>query len=472
MKNHVKLLSFLFVLTALFACTKEDPKPDPDPDPDPKQELVELTGNLTTRTLTADKQYLLKGQVFVRDGQVLTVEPGTIIYGDKATRATLIIDKGGRMIAEGTVDKPIVMTSAQPVGVRDRGDWGGLVILGRANVNQPNPAIEGITPEVNFGTLGSSQFDEESSGIFKYFRVEFGGIELTPNNETNSITMGGVGRGTIMEYAMVSFGGDDGFEWFGGCNNGKYLISLAMWDDDMDCDFGWSGNVQYGLVVRYPGFADQSQSNAFECDNGPNDNDVEPYTTGTFSNITVFGPIKEGDRVGNNNYYAAMDLRRRTAISITNSVLTGFPTGLRMNQPSVVGQYESGRGVLFNNVLLAPRTIFAAGSGVEVSSVQALWEANNEVQGGAASISQYQALGLNPDLFYGTNLPDAYPSNPNFAVSSGSLLTGASFDNPKFNEPNRAGFFDTNVSFRGGFGSTDWTDQWTEFNPILKDYSK
>jgi hypothetical protein len=472
MKNHLKLLSFLFVVTAIFACTKEDPKPDPDPDPDPKEELVELVGDLTTRTLTADKQYLLKGQVFVREGQVLTVEPGTVIFADKATRATLVIDRGGRMIAEGTVDKPIVMTSAQPVGVRDRGDWGGLVILGRANVNQPNPAIEGITPEVNFGTTGSSQFDEESSGIFKYIRVEFGGIELTPNNETNSITMGGVGRGTTMEYAMVSFGGDDGFEWFGGSINGKYLISLASWDDDYDCDFGWSGNVQYGVVVRYPGFADQSQSNAFECDNGPNDNDVEPYTTGTFSNITVFGPIKEGDRVGNNNYYSAMDLRRRTAISITNSVFTGFPNGLRMNQPSVVGQYESGRGVLFNNVLLAPRTAFAAGSGVEVSSVQALWEANNEVQGGAASISQYQALGLNPDLFYGTNLPDAYPSNPNFAVSSGSLLTGASFDNPKFNEPNRAGFFDTNVSFRGGFGSTDWTDGWAEFNPVLKDYSK
>jgi hypothetical protein len=470
MKNQLKLLSFLFVLTALFACTKEDPKPDPDPDP--KEELVELTGNLTTRTLTADKQYILKGQVFVREGQVLTVEPGTVIFGDKATRATLVIDRGGRMIAEGTIDKPIVMTSAQPVGVRDRGDWGGLVILGRANVNQPNPAIEGITPEVNFGTTGSSQFDEESSGIFKYIRVEFAGIELTPNNETNSITMGGVGRGTTMEYAMVSFGGDDGFEWFGGTINGRYLISLASWDDDYDCDFGWSGNVQYGVVVRYPGFADQSQSNAFECDNGPNDNDVEPYTTGTFSNITVLGPIKEGDRVGNNNYYSAMDLRRRTAISITNSVFTGFPNGLRMNQPSVVGQYESGRGVLFNNILLAPRTAFAAGSGVEVSSVQALWEANNEVQGGAASIAQYQALGLNPDLFYGTNLPDTYPSNPNFAVSSGSLLTGASFDNPKFNEPNRAGFFDTNVSFRGGFGSVDWTDQWTEFNPVLKDYSK
>jgi len=276
---------------------------DPDFDPDPNgNEFFELTGDLPSQTLTADTKYLLKGQVFVRDGETLEIEPGAVIFGDKATRATLIIDVGGTIIADGTREEPIVFTSAQPAGVRDRGDWGGLVILGRANVNQPNPAIEGVTPSVHFGSHGSDQFDDESSGILRFVRVEFGGIELSPNNETNSITMGGVGRGTIMEYNMVSYGGDDGFEWFGGTVDGKYFISHAMWDDDFDCDYGWSGNVQYGLVIRYPGFADQSVSNGIECDNGPNDTDVEPYTSGTFSNLTIIGPIKEGSSVGNGNY--------------------------------------------------------------------------------------------------------------------------------------------------------------------------
>src|SRR5690606_4542695 len=184
---------------------------------------IELTGNLTTQTLSKDNKYLLKGQVFVRDGQTVTIQPGTVIFGDKATRATLVVDRGGKIIANGTQSEPIVMTSSQPAGIRDRGDWGGLVILGKANVNQPNPAIEGITPEVNFGTTQSNEFDDDNSGVYKYLRVEFAGIELTPNNETNSITMGGVGRGTEMEYLMVSYGGDDGFEWFGGTVNGKYL---------------------------------------------------------------------------------------------------------------------------------------------------------------------------------------------------------------------------------------------------------
>ena len=440
-------------------------------------ELVELTGDLDNMTLTADKKYLLKNQVFVREGKTLTIQPGTIILGDKRTRGTLVIDKGGKMMAEGTASNPIVFTSNQEAGVRDRGDWGGIVILGRANVNQNNPAIEGITPEVNFGTTNSTTHDNESSGVLRYVRVEFGGIELTPNNETNSITMGGVGRGTVMEYNMVSFGGDDGFEWFGGTVDGKYFISHAMWDDDFDCDYGWSGNVQFGLIIRYPGFADQSESNAFECDNGPNDNDVQPYTTGTFSNVTVFGPIRVGSSVSNNNFAHAMDLRRRTAVSITNSVFAGYPRGLRMNQPSVYENYTAkGIGVLTNNIMVAPNAAnkYRAGSGVDVADVQAYWEASNTTMDGPQNegeLSIYQALGLNASLFYGPGqLASAYPSNPNFSVTSGTLTTGADFSNAKFSESNRSNFFDTSVQFIGGFGSENWTAGWAEFDPVDKVY--
>ena len=462
------------VAIGLSSCKKDDDDNGGDGN---TGDLIELTGDLDDMTLTNDEQYVLKGQVFVRDGKTLTIEPGTVIFGDKRTRGTLVIDKGGKIMAEGTASQPIVFTSNQEVGVRDRGDWGGLVILGNANTNQNNPAIEGITPEVNFGTTNSTANDNESSGVLKYVRVEFGGIELTPNNETNSITMGGVGRGTIMEYNMVSFGGDDGFEWFGGTVDGKYFISHAMWDDDFDCDYGWSGNVQYGLVVRYPGYADQSESNAFECDNGPNDNDVEPYTTGTFSNVTVFGPIRTGNRVSNNNFAHAIDFRRRTAISIFNSVFTGFPRGLRMNQPSVYENYTvKNIGVLENNIMVAPNADnkFRAGTGVDVANVQSYWENANTVMTGpqdASELSIYANLGLDANLFYGpTQLASDYPSNPNFAVSSGSLTNGADFSNPKFNEANRSGFFDTGINFVGGFGSENWTAGWAEFDPVNKEY--
>ena len=470
----MKFSKSLFFMIAAFAissifvsCSKDD-----DDDDDNTSTFVELTGALSTQTLTSDKKYLLKGQVFVREGQVLTIQPGTVVFGDKATRGTLIIDKGGRLIADGTRNNPIVFTSSLAPGIRDRGDWGGLVILGRANVNQVNPAIEGITPETNFGTTGSSEFDNDNSGILRYVRVEFAGIELTPNNETNSITMGGVGRGTTMEYCQVSFGGDDGFEWFGGTVNGKYMISSATWDDDFDVDFGYSGNVQFGLVVRYPGFADQSQSNGFECDNGPNDNDVQPYTTGTFSNITVLGPIVNGTTISNANYAHAIDLRRRTAVTIANSFFAGFPRGLRMNQPSVVGQYQNNVGSLINNVMWSPTSAntYLVGSGVNTSDVEALWTAANTTQVAPFSAEGYNAYGIRTDLLYGSRLPDQYASNPNFSLTAGGTLsTGASFSNPKFSEPNRSGFFQS-VNFIGGFGTEDWTDGWAEFNPVTKVY--
>lgn len=442
---------------------------------DDSTDLIILEGNLPTQVLTANNKYLLRGQVFVREGQTLTIEPGTVIFGDKRTRATLIIDKGGQIIADGTRERPIVFTSAQEPGVRDRGDWGGLVLLGRANTNQQSPAIEGITPEVFFGTFQSGQFDNESSGILRYVRVEFGGIELSPNNETNSITMGGVGRGTIMEYNMVSFGGDDGFEWFGGTVNGRYLISHAMWDDDFDVDYGYSGNVQFCLAIRYPGFADQSQSNGFECDNGPTDADVTPYTTGTFSNCTIIGPIKTGTSVSNSNYAHAIDLRRRTAVSIFNSVVTGFPRGLRFNQPSVLANYQNGVGVLANNILVysTEANAFLGGSGVDAAAVRAYWEANNSVVAGPFSDAIHTSLGLNPNIFFGSRLPDQYDANPAFAVTSGTLASGASFSHPKFQEANRglkpSGFFEQ-VSFRGAFGSDNWAAGWTEFDPVNKVY--
>ncbi len=463
----LNLLAALMLVVFAGACSSSNKDDDDD-----NNTLIELTGDLQTQTLTADKKYLLKGQVFVRNGQTLTVEPGTVIFGDKRTRATLVIDRGGQLIADGTRENPIVFTSNQEVGVRDRGDWGGIVILGRANVNQVNPAIEGITPEVNFGTTNSTQFDNESSGILRYVRVEFGGIELSPNNETNSITMGGVGRGTIMEYNMVSFGGDDGFEWFGGTVNGKYMISFAMWDDDFDVDYGYSGNVQFGLVVRYPGFADQSQSNGFECDGGPTDDDVQPYTTGTFSNITVIGPIKTGSSISNANYAHAIDLRRRTSVSIYNSVFTGFPRGLRFNQPSVLANYQAGRGQLANNILFAPSeaNAFLAGSGVAAADVKAYWEADNTAIIGAFSDAAHTTAGLNPNLFFGTRLADQYDSSPNFAVTSGTLASGARFDYPRFSETNRDNFFDKTVAFRGAFGANNWASGWTEFDPVNREY--
>lgn len=452
---------------------------------------IVLSGNLTTQTLDATKKYLIRAQTFVGDGVTLTIPAGTVLFGEKSSKGTLIVTRGGKINANGTAAAPVVMTSNQAVSARDKGDWGGLVIMGKAYSNQPNPAVEGVSPVQNFGAADRAN-DADNSGVYNYLRVEYAGIELTPNNETNSVTLAGVGSATKVEYVQVSFGGDDGFEWFGGTVNAKYLISLASWDDDFDCDYGWSGNVQFALVVRNPSSADQSQSNAFENDNGPNDNDTGAgtYTTGTFSNVTVYGPI---DRIGRSlsaNNFHAMDLRRRNATSIFNSVLTGFPVGLRMNQNSVYGQYTSGtpNGVLANNVLVtnaasgsgsATATDFTPGSGVTFTAadLRAYWNLANTVSvfppNDATQETFYTTLGLRIENYFGryTAGASAYPSDPDFTVlAAGSIATGASFANAKFDEANRSTFFNETVTYKGAFGATDWTNGWSEFRPITKAY--
>lgn len=424
--------------------------------------LVELTGDINTQTLTSDKKYLLKGQVFVRSGKTLTVQPGTVIMGDKATKGTLIIDRGGKLNAEGTASQPIVMTSAAKAGERDKGDWGGLVILGYANQNQPDPAVEGITPAAYFG--GSN--DADNSGSLKYVRVEFAGIELTPNNETNSITMGAVGNGTTFENIMVSYGGDDGFEWFGGSVNGKNLISFGTWDDDFDVDYGYTGKNQFGLAIRYPSFADQSGSNIFECDNGPNDDVTTLLTTGVFTNFTGIGPKLTNSQSINANYQHCMDLRRRTAVTIANSVFIGMPRGIRMNQNSVYTNYQDGTGILTNNIMCAPSTTYAGGSGTThtAADVETYWLTNNTTETGTDFAAILTALGLNSNIFFGSNVNTDYSVNPTFTVTSGTLTSGAAFTHPKLS----SGF--DQVAYRGAFGATNWTAGWAEWRPITKAY--
>ncbi len=476
MKKH-----FFYIVLCASVAVSSCKKDDDNNDPKPTSQNVVLTGDLPTQTLDASKKYEIQGNVFVRSGQKLTIPEGTILVGDKRTKGTLVIDEGGQIEAIGTEDKPIVFTSEQGEGERDKGDWGGIVILGRANCNQNRPAIEGVTPEVRFGTFQSDVNDNESSGTLKYVRIEFAGIALSPNNETNSLTMGAIGRGTVIENVQVSYGGDDGFEWFGGTVNGKNLVSFGTWDDDFDCDFGWSGNVQYGLAVRDPFSADQSGSNAFECDNDAAGNNIQPYTSGVFSNMTVLGPRMDTSNAISGNYQHAMHLRRRTAISIFNSVVTGFPTMFRLDGLSTQTQYENSVGAIEKTIIVGvagrvrnPVTMYSGGSGNTADTVRhfflraekANMAFNTRVSASEATAKpDYAGMGLNENAFFSKYTKESYPKTMNFAVTGGVLASGAVFSNSKV-----AGTFFDKVNHVGAFGSTNWADKWTNFQPLLQTY--
>ncbi|MFM7380564.1 MAG: hypothetical protein ACKO2X_05580, partial [Bacteroidota bacterium] len=306
MKNFITLLLLLTVGT-LFPSLMQ------------AQSVIQVTADITTNTTwTRNNIYVLNGYRYIKDGATLTIEPGTIIKGDKASKATLIVSKTGKIFANGTATEPIVFTSNQPAGQRTYGDWGGIVMLGNATIN-----VAGGSALIEGGLLGADATyggtnDDDSSGVLRYVRIEFPGVAYQPNNEINGLTMGGVGRKTVIENVQVSYSGDDSYEWFGGTVNGRNLVAIRGWDDDFDVDFGFRGKVQFALSIRDGAIADQSQSNGFESDNDASGSSNTPFTQPYFSNVTIIGP-RENAATPNALYRRGMHLRRNSRTSIYNS---------------------------------------------------------------------------------------------------------------------------------------------------------
>lgn len=323
---------------------------------------VTVEGELTNSTTwTSNNVYLLKGFYYVRDGVTLTIQAGTVIRGDKDTKGTLLIERGAKLIAIGTVASPIVFTSNQGAGNRTYGDWGGVVLCGKATINAPGgtAVIEGGPTSIYGG--GTTPDDNDNSGSLKYVRIEFPGVPFVPDKEINGLTLGGVGRSTTLDNIQISFSGDDAFEWFGGTVNAKHLISYRTWDDDFDTDFGFSGMVQYGVALRDNTIADPgSGSNGFESDNDATGSSNTPITNPTFSNVSVFGPKYNMATTTNANFKRALHLRRNTRLDVFNSVFSGYPTGLFLDGTATQANASSGELNIQRCVLSGMGSFFAS----------------------------------------------------------------------------------------------------------------
>ncbi len=409
----------------------------------------DITANATW---TNNNIYVLQGGcLYVEDGVTLTIQPGTVVRGEAAA---LIIKRGAKIIADGTATQPIVFTSNKPAGQRAPGDWGGIVLLGNAPINVPGgeATVEGGCSEALYGGTDAA----DNSGILRYVRIEFAGVPFQPNNELNSLTMGGVGSGTIIEHVQTSFGGDDAYEWFGGTVNGKWLVAYATIDDIFDVDFGYQGKNQWLLGVSDPQLADVSGSNGFETDNDAQGTTNGPKTDGDFSNVTILGPIGQPG-TPNSNYRRALHIRRCSYIDIFNSAFSGFPTGLLLDGACVVDGFAVNGEVEFVANTLANQ----AGANLTTTVVASL----------PAIKTEFDASG-NDSLATVTNLMLANPfafagNNPDFRPMAGSpLLSGVDFTSPTVMDA-----FFTATTYRGAMGDTDWTDCWTEWTPGNADYT-
>ncbi|MEP7346122.1 MAG: fibronectin type III domain-containing protein [Gemmatimonadaceae bacterium] len=267
----------------------------------------------TSTTWNPETTYVLKGFIHVGNGATLTIRAGTTIKGDFNTLgASLFILRGAKINAVGTADAPIVFTSAQPVGQRKPGDWGGLIIVGNATTARTGVEIEiegtntvgGTTPGTNYKvTYDGGTVDTDNSGELRYVRVEFAGFAPSLNNELNSFTFATVGSGTKMSFLQAMAGLDDSYEWFGGTVDGDHLVSYESGDDHFDMSEGYRGRLQYliafqstqltprtgagGLAADPQGIEnDGCPANSAGCTQGHN---TTPFTTPIVANYTLIG---------------------------------------------------------------------------------------------------------------------------------------------------------------------------------------
>ncbi|MBL8002159.1 MAG: hypothetical protein JNL05_09380 [Flavobacteriales bacterium] len=453
-------LSFLLlgaIVAVMPACKKKEGCTDPaasnyDPDAEdnccceyatPSDKVVIDQPIASNTTWTADRKYLIKGFVEVEAGATLTIEAGTKIFGDKASKGTLIINRGAQLVAIGTAASPIVFTSNEAPGDRAPGDWGGVIVCGKAPVNLPGGigVVEGGVDAVFGGTDAA-----DNSGTMQYVRIEYPGIAFTPNNEINGLTLAGVGSGTTIDHVQVSYSGDDSFEWFGGTVNCKHLVAFAGLDDDFDMDNGYSGKLQFCVALRDPAQADVSGSNGLEHDNDASGSAATPYTTPVLSNISIYGPQATPSTTINSNFKRSNHLRRNTHSRVFNSVFAGFPVGLLVDGSACEANADAGELKVKDCVYSAMGTLTAVASG-STWDITAWFNAN-----GNTSYTDNAQLGVN-DAF---NL-----SAPDFTLAGGSpLASGASFSDSDLNDP-----FLSNVSYKGAFGSDNWTAAWANWTP-------
>jgi hypothetical protein len=352
-----------------------------------------LSGNITkTITLTADKEWTLKGYVYVTDGATLIIQAGTVIKSDISEKGALCIERGAKIQAEGTAAKPIIFTSGKPAGERLPGDWGGIILLGRAKTNRSSePTIEGGIGRAYGGTN-----DEDDSGIMRYVRIEYAGIAAFAGSEINALTLGAVGSKTILENIQSVYANDDAFEFFGGTVSAKNLYAFATADDDFDFDFGFTGKLTSCVSRRDPAFVDSGDAgNGIECDNDGTGSSATPFTRPVIDNMTLLGP---NNAAALPNHNLAMRWRRATQFEVTNSTFIGYMKGgFSLESNETAQAYKDGKSIFKNNKIgtYTPNASrnFVSGSTVITSAdvkTKALAEGNAEIEATDAEIAKLE----------------------------------------------------------------------------------
>lgn len=460
---NLGVLALFVLMTSLMACKKKKPNNSMDEiKPSSNQEIIE--GEIkSNKTLSANKQYLLRGNVRVMSGATLEIQAGTIIMGEKASKAALIIEMGGKIKANGTATNPIIFTSDQPAGEKTRnvGDWAGIIICGKSKVNTSDGTAQyegGILGQGVASYGGGTNPDlKDNSGEFTFVRIEFAGIAVEKDKEINGLTLCAVGSGTIIHHVQVSYCGDDAFEFFGGTVNATHLIAYRSVDDDFDFDQGYTGNLQYGISIKDPNIVDGAgTSRGIELEN-KGAVDKEQYTRPVISNFTFLGPGSEGLV----KHGAGVHFGLKSRMVLVNSIIVNAKgNAVEFNSEFTAAELKANRSLLYNNVIFGNESNFGL---LDVKSFASIAELNDfAVKAGNSMLTKLSEAGLN-------------------SVSITNVDLGLQNSSPAINKANFVGdllkndldnSFFTKETFAGAISASkpNWTTSWASWTPKTNKY--
>lgn len=298
-----------------FTSCSSDDDPKDDDGGDDKESVIEdgatLNGKIEngkTVLLKEGRSFQVSGEYIVEEGGVLKIEPGVKITSVKDdTPDYILVKQGGKIDAQGTADKPIVMTAASGT------TWGGIHICGRAHTNKGN-----TISEIGNAPYGGNK-EDDNSGTLRYVRLENTGFALDPEHEANGLSLYGVGNGTTLEYINIYKGKDDGVEFFGGSVNLKYAVVIDCEDDSYDWTEGWNGKAQFLVASQTGTTGGKDQGDCLmECDNNGDNFTATPVAHPILANLTLIGNNStEGKR--------GIRLRAGTEVEVYNALVTGKP---------------------------------------------------------------------------------------------------------------------------------------------------
>ena len=318
-----------------------------------------LSGAITKDTRLLKKEtYLLSGDVFVTDSTTLTIEPGTVILADYKSKASLVISNGSQIIAEGTQTDPIVFSSNR--GVRKKGDWGGIIILGDAPLNKVGTSWNldyGLRPTSSKVMSYGGENIESNSGVLKYVRIEYAGKRTKEHGYLSGLTLAGVGDGTIIENVMVSYSEGGSFNVIGGKTILHQLVSFRSKRNDFTFNFGAQSLFTNSIAVKSPYHTTSGKASGIYLSSYDRKAEVDPEKKGTYlyaENLTLMVLSKnlEADtKVGLG--HEGMYVKEGAAFSMNKSIFSGFNPAVVLDQKIFINDENLGKmqftNMYFNN---------------------------------------------------------------------------------------------------------------------------